>query len=382
MSVDVLLLGATGSIGQQTIELCAEQKDFHIVGVSLNRRYEILEKMLPLLPYLKTVGIRDSQAAEAFFKAHKEFRVISGDDINIRLAKEEKYQKAVNALVGEEGFLPSLTVLQENKDLCLANKESLVIGGQFIKDELKKGHGRLFAIDSEHVALAKLLKNANREEILNLIITASGGSLRDVPLESLKDVTLKEVLHHPTWQMGTRITVDSATMVNKGFEFIEASYLYDWPIDRIQVLINDESEVHSALQMKDNSYLFEVGPSDMKIPISYALNEGKRVASSYKSADFNRKCSLNFRSFDKIRYPLFQLVLNTFKLGGTAMAFLNAVDEEAVKRFAAGQMTYLEMTSFVMKTVTENMASVGNPSPADVVETDRLARKIVASKLD
>lgn len=382
MAKRILLLGATGSIGTQTIELCEEEREFEIVSVSLNSHTEILEQELPLLPHLKNVGIRNLEKAEEFKKKHPSYRVLSGDDVNVRLVEEGDYDKAVNALVGFEGFFPSLYTLRKNKDLCLANKESLVVGGFLLKRELEDGNGRLFAIDSEHVALAKLLKNANRSEIKSMIITASGGSLRDYPLDRFDRVTVADVLHHPTWNMGKRITVDSCTMVNKGFEFIEASYLYDWDISNIRVLINDESQVHSALEMLDHSYLFEVGPSDMKVPISYALNEGRRVEASYKSVDYDRKCSLNFRKFEKERYPLFGLVLKTFALGGTSMAFFNAVDEEAVRRFVNGRLSYLEMISYIRDTVEKKMILVENPSEKDLLSVDKKAREIVADDLD
>jgi len=382
MAKRILLLGATGSIGTQTIELCEEEREFEIVSVSLNSHTEILEQELPLLPHLKNVGIRNLEKAEEFKKKHPSYRVLSGDDVNVRLVEEGDYDKAVNALVGFEGFFPSLYTLRKNKDLCLANKESLVVGGFLLKKELEDGNGRLFAIDSEHVALAKLLKNANRSEIKSMIITASGGSLRDYPLDRFDRVTVADVLHHPTWNMGKRITVDSCTMVNKGFEFIEASYLYDWDISNIRVLINDESQVHSALEMLDHSYLFEVGPSDMKVPISYALNEGRRVEASYKSVDYDRKCSLNFRKFEKERYPLFGLVLKTFALGGTSMAFFNAVDEEAVRRFVNGRLSYLEMISYIRDTVEKKMILVENPSEKDLLSVDKKAREIVADDLD
>ena len=381
MAKRILLLGATGSIGTQTIELCEEEREFEIVSVSLNSHTEILEQELPLLPHLKNVGIRNLEKAEEFKKKHPSYRVLSGDDVNVRLVEEGDYDKAVNALVGFEGFFPSLYTLRKNKDLCLANKESLVVGGFLLKKELDDGNGRLFAIDSEHVALAKLLKNANRSEIQSMIITASGGSLRDYPLDRFDRVTVADVLHHPTWNMGKRITVDSCTMVNKGFEFIEASYLYDWDISNIRVLINDESQVHSALEMLDHSYLFEVGPSDMKVPISYALNEGRRVEASYKSVDYDRKCSLNFRKFEKERYPLFGLVLKTFALGGTSMAFFNAVDEEAVRRFVNGRLSYLEMISYIRDTVEKKMILVENPSEKDLLSVDKKAREIVADDL-
>ena len=379
----ILLLGCTGSIGLQTIALVKDSlKDFRIVYVSLFSNIDILEKSLKDLPYLEKVGIQDPSKAQVFAKRHPEYEVVlSNDDVNVTLASDPKYDKAVNAITGAAGFSVSMKVLEMDKDLCLANKESLVIGGEVIKKQLKIS-GRLFPIDSEHVALAKLFQNARRDEIEKVIITASGGSLRDVPFDRYKDVTLQQVLNHPTWKMGTRITVDSATMVNKGFEFIEARYLYDWPIDRIEPLINDESKIHSALKFKDNSYLFEVGPSDMKIPISYALNENKRVSANYKDINFDCQCSLNFRKFQREKYPLFDLVLDTYKLGGTAMAFLNAVDEEAIARFARHQITFLQMIEYIQTTVKNELVTFKVVDKETIEITDHMARKIVASELD
>lgn len=379
----VLLLGCTGSIGLQTIELIKDSlSDFKIVYVSLYSNIDILENSLSDLPYLEKVAIQNQKKANEFAKRHPEYEVISSvDDVNVIIAEEKGYDKAVNAITGYAGFQVSLKVLEMNKDLCLANKESLVIGGEVIKKQLEKS-GRLFPIDSEHVALSKLLKHADRSEIKRMIITASGGSLRDIPREKYKELTVNQVLNHPTWNMGTRITVDSATMVNKGFEFIEACYLYDWPIENIFPLINDESRIHSALEFKDNSYLFEVGPSDMKIPISYALNENRRVEANYKSVEFDCKCSLNFRKFDSKKYPLFNLVLDTFKKGGTAMAFLNAVDEEAIARFSSGKLTFVQMVDYIKKTVTNEMVSFDVVDKNTINITDQMARKIVKSELD
>lgn len=378
---DIVLLGCSGSIGLQTIDVCSKQKDFHIVGVSLNSKIDILESQLKYLPYLKWVAIEDTNAYLEFKNKHSEFVCLNSLNCSLELLKVAKYTKVVNSIVGFNGLLPSLLALQLNKTLCLANKESLVIGGDLIKKELNEGKGKLYPIDSEHVALAKLLKNVNRNEIEKMIITASGGSLRDYPLSEFNKIQVKDVLNHPTWNMGKRITIDSSTMVNKGFEFIEASYLFDFDISNIDVLINDESLVHSALLFKDRSYLFEVGPSDMRVPISYALNESKRVEMDYKEVNFNSKYSINFRKFDYNRYPLFELVLETFKLKGTAMAFFNGVDEQAIKYFLQEKINFIEMIDFIKSTIKNDMILISNPNIDDLIYVDKKAREIVDEKL-
>ncbi len=378
---DIVLLGCSGSIGLQTIDVCYKQNDFHIVGVSLNSKIDVLEEQLKYLPYLKWVAIESKESYLAFKNKHPEYICLNSTNCSLELLKVAKYTKVVNSIVGFNGLLPSILSLQLNKILCLANKESLVIGGDLIKEELKKGHGKLYPIDSEHVALAKLLKNVNREEISKMIITASGGSLRDYPLDKFNQISVEDVLNHPTWNMGKRITIDSSTMVNKGFEFIEASYLFDFDIENIDVLINDESLVHSALLFKDHSYLFEVGPSDMRVPISYALNETRRVNMDYKEVDFNKKCSINFRKFDYDRYPLFSLVLDTFKLKGTAMAFFNGVDEQAIKYFLEKKINFVELIDFIKSTIKNDMILISDPSIEDLIYVDKKAREIVDNKL-
>lgn len=378
---DIVLLGCSGSIGLQTIDVCYKQNDFHIVGVSLNSKIDVLEEQLKYLPYLKWVAIESKDSYLTFKNKHPEYICLNSTNCSLELLKVAKYTKVVNSIVGFNGLLPSILSLQLNKILCLANKESLVIGGDLIKEELKKGHGKLYPIDSEHVALAKLLKNVNREEISKMIITASGGSLRDYPLDKFNQISVEDVLNHPTWNMGKRITIDSSTMVNKGFEFIEASYLFDFDIENIDVLINDESLVHSALLFKDHSYLFEVGPSDMRVPISYALNETRRVNMDYKEVDFNKKCSINFRKFDYDRYPLFSLVLDTFKLKGTAMAFFNGVDEQAIKYFLEKKINFVELIDFIKSTIKNDMILISDPSIEDLIYVDKKAREIVDNKL-
>jgi len=382
MSEDILVLGATGSIGLQTIDVCKKQNNFHIVGVSIYSNIEVLIENLKDLPFLKYIAVIDKSKGEELKSKYPKYTYFIGNNANIELLDLAKYTKVVNSIVGFSGLLPSIKCLSLNKALCLANKESLVIGGKFIKEILNQGKGKLFPIDSEHVALAKLLKNVNRSEIKKMIITASGGSLRDIDVSNYDKVQVKDVLNHPTWKMGHRITIDSATMVNKGLEFIEASYLFDFDINQIDVLINDESRIHSALLFKDNSYLFEVGPSDMRIPISYALNETKRVEMDYKSVDFNSKCSLNFRKFDENKYPLFNLVLETFKLGDTSMAFFNAVDEEIIKYFVKGQIIFLEMINFIKDIVSKDMILIKNCTIDDLVLVDKKAREIVNNRLN
>ena len=270
----ICLLGSTGSIGSQTIELINENpKDFSLVAVSCGKNIELFRKILANNKNIKWACV---QLENDYLVLKEEFKNINfyyGDEGLLELLQDcyKSIDLVVNALVGFAGFLPSVRTLELNTDLALANKESLVVGGEIINRILKTTNAKLYPIDSEHVALAKCLKGKKKTEIKRLILTASGGSFRDLSREELAHVTKEDALKHPSWSMGAKITIDSATMMNKGFEVIEAKYLFNLPVDKIDILLHDESVIHSLVEFVDNSYLADLGPADMKVPIAYAL---------------------------------------------------------------------------------------------------------------
>ena len=273
----IVILGASGSIGTQTLDILEDnQDDFTLVGVSIGHNLESLKDTLKRFDSIKYVCVQEESDKVQLEKLYPHLHFFSGDQGLISLIDASKCSFVVNSLVGFVGFLPSLHTVSKGLTLALANKESLVVGGSLIKKAIKEHGGHLYAIDSEHCALAKCLEGHKRSDIANLVITASGGSFRDLPKEQLDDVTIEDALHHPSWSMGHKITIDSATMMNKGFEIMEAMHLFDYPLDQVKVLLHDESIIHSLVEFKDHSYVCDIGPTNMKIAIGYALYRNTR----------------------------------------------------------------------------------------------------------
>lgn len=377
----ICLLGSTGSIGTQSIELINENpKDFSLVAVSCGKNIELLRTIIINHRDIKWACV---QLKEDYLSLKEEFKNINfyyGDEGLLKLIEESNPDMVVNALVGFSGFLPSVRTLELNIDLALANKESLVVGGEIINRLLKKTNAHLYPIDSEHVALAKCLKGKRKKEIKRLILTASGGSFRDLSREELKKVTREDALKHPSWLMGEKITIDSATMMNKGFEVIEAKYLFDLPVDKISILLHDESVIHSLVEFIDNSYLADLGPADMKVPISYALYQKERKEIKTRELDLEDLGSLHFRKLNLNRYPCISYALNAIKIGGTLPCVLNASNEEAVYAFLRGEISFIEIEE-IINMMLESHRVISNPSIEDIVYVDKLTRKLTIEEI-
>ncbi len=351
MREKIIVLGATGSIGRQCLDILKYSFDYELVGVSFNSQIDLIEPYLFYFDSLKYIAITDAKKAKIFQERHPSYVVLSGVDASVKLVK--KCQATVfNSLMGNVGLEPTLTAIQNDLDVLLSNKESLVIGSSLIKSALKTSKSHLYPVDSEHVALAKLLKTlqeqgVNTEDILSLYVTASGGSLRDRQYSDLVKVSPQEVLHHPTWQMGNKITVDSATLVNKGFEVIEASVLFDFPLDKIKACICKESLVHALIEYKDKDeikYIYEYSPCDMKVSIAYALSKGKMKTHKLSEEDEIAVKKLHFEEIDKAFYPAFELTIKMFKkYSNIGMIYYNAVDTAAIEAFLKNKIGYLDI---------------------------------------
>ncbi len=350
MRENIIVLGATGSIGLQCLSILRYSFDYRLVGVSLNSHIEKIEPELLYFDSLKFVAIADIEKAKEFKAKHPSLIVFSGDDCNVLLLKELNKATVFNSLLGNCGLVPSLLALRQNQDLLLANKETLVIGSSLVKKEMKTSKSHLYPVDSEHVALAKLLKTAKekgirKRDITSLVVTASGGSLRDKKISELDDVKPEEVLRHPTWHMGSKITVDSATLVNKGYEVIEASVLFDFPLSKVGAIICRESLVHALIKYIDKNgkeqTLLEYSPCDMKVAISYALSKGKLETHLNSLDDVKDIEALHFGKIEDDFYPLFQNTINQYKKNGNVgMIFYNAVDTLAIEKFLQGEIPF------------------------------------------
>lgn len=370
----ICLLGASGSIGGQTLDVIRKHPvDFSLVGFSVGKQVdkipEIIKEFNPKFVCLK-------ENAGSIIKQFPNVKLFYGDEGLNDLITACDCDMVVNALVGFVGLKPSLTALENNKILSLANKETLVTGGELINKLLNEGKGKLIPIDSEHVALSKCLAvdNTNVDKI---VITASGGAFRKLSRDQLENVTPEDALKHPTWSMGQKITIDSATMVNKTFEIIEAYYLFGYKYEDIELMFNYESFVHSLVRYKDGSYRLDEGKPDMRVPIKYALYEG---ACEYdlvyvdKLEDYKAS---NLYPFDYDRFPIVNLAKKVIDEKGLYGATFNAANEEAVYAFLNKKIKFTDIENIIDYCVN-NVNNIQNPSYEDIKKCDVSTRELVA----
>lgn len=371
----VLLLGASGTIGTQTIDVINKNKDeFVLTAFSVGNRSEAIEPILNEHKSVRYVYLIDGDFAKKLSAKHKDIKFFSGKNGLAKLTKKADFDLCVDALVGFAGLEPAVITLKRDKILCLANKEALVSGGTLLSKYLATGHGKLYPIDSEHVALAKCLSRCKNNEVSKLIITASGGALRNVPIEDLDKMKKDDALKHPTWKMGNKITIDCATMMNKGFEVIEAWYLYHFPLDQIEIKMHDESLVHSMVELKDGTLLVDYGKPDMRIPIEWAMKLGnvdydiKRI----KSLDELKDC--HFHEYDPKRYPCTELAKKALVTCASKMIALNAANEVAVNRFLNDEIKFTDIVKIVEK-VVDATPLIYKPSLKQIKKIDAQSRK-------
>jgi len=352
MMKKIILLGATGSIGSQTLDvLRRNKKQFSLAGVSLGSD---LEKSIAIIEEFKPSAVV-ARKVEHLDIIKKKFPDIICFNCLEELAGFDFKgpQMLVNALSGFTGMLPTVAAIKVKKDILLANKETLVIAGELIMPLVKKNIVRLIPIDSEHSAIFQCLVGEDSNKVKKIIITASGGSLRDKKREDLKNISVKEVLTHPNWSMGKKITVDSATMMNKGLEVIEAHHLFQLPYQNIETILHYQSIIHSMVVFNDNSVKAQLGTSDMRMPISYALGYPERLDFENSELDLCQINNLTFKEMDMNRFPLLKLSYEAGIKGGNLPCILNAANEAAVALFLAGKITFLEIEEIVAKAISE-----------------------------
>ena len=372
----VLLLGASGSIGGQTLDIIRDNPlDFTLTAFSVGNNTSVIPSILKENPSVKHVYVISYEECLRLKKEYPGIAFYYGEKGLARLVRSADFDMCVEALVGFVGLEPAILTLKRNKILCLANKEALVTGGHLINGLLKRGKGKLYPIDSEHVAIAKCLAKVDKDNVDKIILTASGGALRNVPLEELPNMKASDALKHPTWKMGDKITIDCATMMNKGFEIIEAYYLFHYPLSKIEVMMHDESLVHSMVKTKDGRYILDYGKPDMHNPIRYAMYEGNAYTEvmEVKSLDELKEC--HFHDFDPKRYPLTVLAKEALKLGGTNLVSLNASNEVCVRAYLKDRITYPQITTLVtsitMNTVNEKRPSLRKIRIINALATER-----------
>lgn len=382
--VRVLLLGATGSIGQQTLDVLRDHPDdFELVGISAGHDLDGLKAIIDEFDTVRYAGLSalSKAGADTLSKAGNVKWFGSAKQME-ELAAQADYDLAVNATVGFRGLAPTLAALARKKDVALANKESLVCGGELVKQVLEESGASLRPIDSEHSAIWQCLQGNEKSDVRRLIITASGGSLRDLSRDELQDITPSRALAHPSWSMGRRITIDSATMVNKGFEVIEAHYLFDLPYSKIDTVLHPQSIVHSMVEYNDGAVMAQMGSADMRLPIQYALYGPRRPhRKEDKPVDFTKALTLNFKEMDTERFPMLALAIETGKKKGNAPCVFNAADEEAVELFLNGKIRFLQIEEAIADAL-QAIEYIEQPTLHQLEETDRMTREYVRTHFE
>lgn len=372
----LLLLGASGSIGFQTIDIILQHPDtFELIGFGVGKNIKKAEEYLEKFPEIDCFSVEYEEDAIALRKKYPDKTILSGESGMEELVQRQNYDLLVNALVGFAGFLPTLKAIESHHDVALANKETLVCGGKLIYEALEKYGCQLYPIDSEHSAIWQSLRGNKMEQVKRLLITCSGGAFRNKSREELKDVTVEEALAHPNWSMGAKITIDSATLMNKGFEVIEAHWLFGIPYEQIAVLMHPESVVHSAVEYVDHSVIAQLGAPDMRLPIQYALTYPDRYYYQLdKPLDLTELRTLHFEKPDTERFPLLQLAFDAGKKGGNLTAVMNAANEVANAAFRNHEIPFLKIEEIVISAV-QNARYKELVSVQDVIDADQWGRE-------
>lgn len=376
------VLGSTGSIGTQTLEIVKNNpKEFKIIGLTTNNNIELLKKQIKEFAP-EAVAVMDGEKAD-LLKKEVGLNVYSGIDGLIKIAKLNEADTVINSLVGSIGVKPTIEAIKSKKNIALANKETLVTAGSIVMEEVKKNNVNLMPIDSEHSAIFQCLNNnfdkiVNNNEIANevnkIIITCSGGAFKNLTKGQLENVTAKDALKHPTWNMGNKITIDSATLMNKGFEVIEAHWLYNMPYEKIEVLMHPQSIIHSLVEFKDNSVLAQLGNPDMKIPIQYALSYPKRFSSNSKKLNLAEIKNLSFSKPNLDLFPCLKYAYDAGIQGGTLPAVLNAANEIAVYAFLDNKIKFLDIPKLINKIMHEHKI-IKNPDLKEILDVDKKVKE-------
>lgn len=378
--IKISLLGATGSIGTQTLEVIRHHQDqFQLVGMSIGKNINLgLQLIHQFKPKLVSV-ISKEDYEHLSMQVPSGVKVVYGIEGLIEVAVLQDVDVVVNAVIGSVGLRPTLCAIEAGKKIAIANKETLVTAGHIVTQYAKKYQIPLLPIDSEHSAIFQCLQGEKLNQVSKLILTASGGSFRDKNREELTNVTVEDALKHPNWSMGAKITIDSATMMNKGLEVIEAHWLFSIDYDDIEVLIHRESVIHSMVEFQDGSIMAQLGTPDMRIPIQYALSYPNRLESvSQERLNLWEIGKLHFAKPDFNRYPCLAMAYEAGKLGGTAPTVLNAANEEAVSQFLCGKISFLQIEEWIERALHKHKV-IKDPSLEEIIEVDEMTRKFVHS---
>lgn len=371
----ISILGSTGSIGRQAIEVIQKMPGFfEVVSLTGGANLDVLRSQIKLVNP-KNVCVKSEQDALALKKEFPNINVLHGDEGLVEIASDKTNERILVSVSGKTGLKPTLAAIENNIDVALANKETLVMAGDIVMKRAKEKNVKILPVDSEHGAIHQCL--SNRDEVEKLIITASGGPFRNKTIDDIKNATVEETLHHPRWNMGKKITIDSATLMNKGLEVIEAHHLFNMPYEKIQVVVHPQSIVHSAVEYVDGSVIAQLGFPSMHIPIQYTLTYPQRFEGiETRSFDFVKAGRLDFDAPDLEKFPCLKLAFEAGKQGGTLPVVMNAANEEAVYLFLDKKISLWQIYE-ITKKMMDSHTNILNPSLEQILETDMIIRDFV-----
>jgi 1-deoxy-D-xylulose-5-phosphate reductoisomerase len=378
----ITLLGSTGSIGTQTLDIVEHNPDkFRLVGLAAGSNVEILaQQVLKFRPEIVAIGNEAKLPELKAALTNLDYRpmIVAGAQGTIEVAGYGDAQSVVTGIVGCAGLLPTIAAIKAGKDIALANKETLIAGGPVVLPLVAEYGVKLLPADSEHSAIFQCLQGVPAGGLRRIILTASGGAFRDLPIEKLASVKVADALKHPNWTMGQKITIDSATLMNKGLEVIEAHYLFGMDYDRIDIVIHPQSIVHSLIEVQDTSVLAQLGWPDMRLPLLYALSWPDRIYTEWEKFDLVKAGDLTFRAPDRHKYPCIDLAYTAGRAGGSMPAILNAANEQAVALFLAEKITFLDIPTVIEKVCDRHRVDFSlTPSLDDILAADIWARQAV-----
>lgn len=381
MTENISILGSTGSIGTQALQVC-ELLNFKVKALTANSNVDLLEQQArKFKPELVAIGSEEKAKDLKLRLADTDVKVLYGMHGLCEAATITKADTVLNSVVGMVGLRPTLEAISAKKNIALANKETLVTGGSLVMKAAKENGVRIYPVDSEHSAIFQCLQGCPEKKMLKrLILTASGGPFFGKSYNELKNVTVEQALNHPNWSMGAKITIDSATMMNKGLEIIEAKWLFDVPVDRIDVVVHRESVIHSMIEYIDNSVIAQMGVPDMKIPIQYALTYPDRVESDVSQLDLTKLASLTFYQPDYDTFICLRACKKAMEIGGAAPVAANGANEEAVRLFLNNKIAFTDIGDLVWSAM-ENSKDAKIHSLDDVLNADFAAREFVKSSV-
>ena len=376
----ISILGSTGSIGTQTLDIVRANNDLEVVAIAASTSIEALEKQIREFKPKLVCAYNEKAARELKVKvADTDVKVVSGMDGLIECAVISDADIVVTAFVGMIGIRPTLEAIKSGKDIALANKETLVTAGHMVMKMAEEYNVKILPVDSEHSAIFQSLNGENRKEIDKILLTASGGPFRGWTREQMKDVQVEDALKHPNWSMGKKITIDSATMVNKGLEVIEAKWLFGVGLDDIQVVVQPQSLIHSMVQFKDGGIIAQLGTPDMRLPIQYALYYPSRKYLAGERVDFAKIGKITFEEKKKKNFVGLQLAYDAATAGGSMPTVFNAANEKAVAKFLNREIKFLEITD-IINYCMDNHKVIENPSVEEILNIEQWAYETIESR--